>query len=162
MNLAELEAFIAELNKLLEENKNKMQRIKPSTVIQPVFEENLYIREPLTETEAKVYVKISNYFRLLTSTVPNLSVAYEIWLKGILQILLNEVGLSFENWDRICAIGDHDNVLLDRIDLEWTDFLEDIKNGNINSEVLNLIKKGKARSNELLKKKIIHKKRNDF
>lgn len=124
--------------------------------------DELLRHETLTETESKVYILLSHYFRLLTITVPNLSVAYEIWLKGILEVLLDEVGLSFDNWDRICTIGDHDNSLQERVDSEWTVFLEEIQKGNINTKVWALIQKGKKRSNELIKRRITRKKRRDF
>lgn len=162
LNLVELEEFIEELNRLLAENKGKPSRIRPPTIIQSNYDEEVPVHETLTETEAKVFIKISNYFRVLTITVPNLTVAYEIWLKGILQLLLDEVGLTFENWDRICSIGDQDSELLDRVDTEWTMFLGELRAGHINPEVWDLIQKGKIRSNELLKRRMVRKKRSNF
>ncbi len=162
LNLSELEVFIQELNELLQSNKQKFVKLKPSTLPDYSEIDEQYKNEILTETESKVYIKLSHYFRLLTITVPNLSVAYEIWLKGILEILLDEVGLSFENWDRICTIGDLDSILQDRVDYEWTGFLEELQNGHINAKVWALIQKGKKRSDELIKRRIIRKKRIDF
>ena len=160
LNLSELEAFIEELNELLRTKKDNFIRISPSTTVDSFLVQDEPTKETLSETESKVYVLLNHYFRLLTLTVSNLSIAYEIWLKGILQVLLQEVGLTLENWDRICTFGDHNQTLLDRIDTEWTGFLEEIKKGNINNEAWELIQKGKKRSNELMKRKLNRKSRN--
>ena len=165
VNLVELKQFIDELNESLRNNPQPVSRhlsFKETEINDLLCALNEETQSTmLSETEAKVYITISHYFRLLTLTVPNLTVAYEIWLKAILQILLGEVGLSFESWDRICAIGDHRRRLQDRLDKDWTNFLETIKEGKINEEVWYLIQKGKDRSEELIKRRIIRKKRDD-
>ena len=135
--------------------------MSPSATVDSFLSQEEPSKEILSETESKVYVSLNHYFRLLTITVPNLSIAYEIWLKGILQVLLQEVGLTLEDWDRICTIGDHNQTLLDRIDAEWTSFLEQIKKGTINNKAWEFIQIGKKRSNELLKRKLIRKSRKD-
>ena len=159
MNIIELEEFIEELNELLRSNKGKFQKLRPNSLLDGISYEQYHEKEKLTETEAKVYILISHYFRLLTLTVPNLSVAYEIWLKGILKVLMSDVGLTLENWDRICTIGDHDSDLQDRMDTDLPSFLDQIKLGKMNEEVWELIQKGKKRSNELMKKRVIRRKK---
>lgn len=161
MNLDELELFIQELQELAQSKKNSYQKLKPSTNLDFFTLAEYIEKETLTETETKVYITISHYFRLVTITIPNISVAYELWLKGILQILLVEVGLTVENWDRICTIGDHDSVIQDLVDAEWTNFLETIQQGHLNEEVWDLIQKGKRRSHELLNKRILIRKRRE-
>lgn len=159
MNLAELELFIQELHELAQSKKNSLQKPKLSSTLD-VFTLNKYTeKESLSETEIKVYITINHYFRLVTITIPNLSVAYELWLKGILQILLAEVGLTLDNWDRICTIGDHDSDIQELVDAKWTAFLERIQRGHMNEEVWDLIQKGKRRSNELLNKRILIRKK---
>ena len=164
MNLNELKDFIDELNKVLETKKKNFSSFKASTNLQEEPENKIqssddYKRPLLTETEIKVYVTINHYFRLVMVSIPNLSIAYEIWLKSILAILLNELGLTTENWDTICTIGDHTLDLQKRVDNEWIIFLKDLKEGNINYEVLELIQKGKKRSNTIMKRKMTRKKR---
>lgn len=159
MNLHELEIFIQELHELAQSKKNSFKKLKPSTTLDSFTLDEYFEKETLTETETKVYITISHYFRLVTITIPNISVAYELWLKGILQILLAEVGLTLDNWDRICTIGDHDSAIQELVDAEWTTFLEEIQQGHLNEEVWELIQKGKRRSSELLKKRILIRKK---
>ena len=159
MNLHELEIFIQELHELAQSKKYSFKKFKPSTTLDFFTLDEYFEKETLTETETKVYITISHYFRLVTITIPNISVAYELWLKGILQILLAEVGLTLDNWDRICTIGDHDSAIQDLVDSEWTTFLEEIQQGHLNEEIWELIQKGKRRSSELLKKRILIRKK---
>lgn len=158
MNITELEEFIEELNEQLRFKKGKFHSLTSHLMIKAIDQEYHVARE-LTETELKVYIKLSNYFRLTTITIPDLAIAYEMWLKGILPLLLEEVGLSSENWDEICSLGDHDSKNIERVDKEWLDFLEQIKKGQLNHDVWKLIQLGKKRSGIIRKRHLIRKKR---
>lgn len=153
MKISELEEFILEMNSILKAKRQFVSKTHSPANKFNLVESELYIKETLTETETKVYITISHYFRLVTVTIPDIAIAYEIWLKGILQILLDEVGLTFESWDRICSIGDHTKGLQKRVDKEWTAFLEKVPKGNINPDIWRLIQVGRKRFDELTKKK---------
>lgn len=163
MKIVELKQFIDELNELLKNSPQEFPKTRLSTnIIETELDLDPTISndraKDLTETEIKVYIKINHYFRLLTITVTNLTVAYEVWLKGILKELLNEVGLSFETWDSICAMGDQSQQLQKKVDEEWTNFLTLIKQGKLNRKVWEFIQTGKERSDKLMKQKIYQNK----
>ena len=103
-------------------------------------------KSKLLETEKRVFINISHYFRLLNIIILDLSIAYELWLKAILPILLDEVGLKIEEWDRICTIGDENQELNNEVDINWVQFLDKLKSGDINEEIWEILKKGKIES----------------
>lgn len=158
LNISELEEFIEELNEQLRLTKGKYHKNLRHEILPGQEQKVLIERKELRETELRVYIKISHYFRLTTITIPNINIAYEIWLKGILDVLLQEIGLTAENWDEICTIGDHNRKHLTRVDREWPKYLEDIRRGNINPKVWELIQIGKKRAQIVEKTHITRKK----
>ena len=156
--MIELEAFIEELNEQLRLTKGRYHKNIRHEILPGQEQEALTKKKELRETELRAYVKISHYFRLTTITIPNINIAYEIWLKGILEVLLREIVLTTDSWDEICTVGDHNKKYLKRVDREWPLFLEEIRKGEMNQEVWKLIQIGKKRSQMVEKKFITRKK----
>lgn len=150
-NIKKLEALLEELNQLEDDpNVNKKISIPLSNVVhveQPISKEK---KDYLLTTEIKAYFEISHYYRLVSLSIDDLAVALELWIKGILPLLLQQHGIDLEEWERICLIGDADPQLEKELRADWKIFLTNFtKQGQINQEVLSLIEKGKERVKKL-------------
>jgi hypothetical protein len=76
--------------------------------------------------------------------------ALEIWIKGILPLLLQRYMVEIEEWERMCKIGDNNPEIQQQQEESWKNFYQEIvKQGNLDSEVLDLINKGKKKVDKL-------------
>ena len=100
----------------------------------------------LAETEKQVYNHISQYFKLVMISFQNAEVGLQIWIKGVLPLLLERYSLEVEEWERICDIGDNDPEIQKEIDNSWKDFFKEVvQAGKIEEKVLSMINKGKKK-----------------
>ncbi len=141
-----LDALLEEI-KRLEEKPVKTQRVTvhhtPTTIhtsVSPVKRDFLLI------TEKKAYFQINHYYKLVMLSVDDTATALEIWIKGILPILLIRHGLDREEWERISDLGDNDTQLEKELTEDWKKFFQEIiQEGLIDKEILVLINEGKQR-----------------
>jgi hypothetical protein len=85
-------------------------------------------------------------------SIENTEVALEIWIKGILPLLLKRLNLEVEEWERISDLGDADKELQIESDSEWTNFFQHtIKSGNIDEEILIMINEGKKKIERMIR-----------
>jgi hypothetical protein len=104
----------------------------------------------LLETEKMIYFDICHYFKITMLSIHHTETALEIWIKGILPLLLQRYMVEIEEWERMCDIGDKDPEIQQQQDGDWKKFYEEIvKQGELDSEVLDLINKGKKRADQL-------------
>jgi len=107
-------------------------------------------KDYLHETEKKVYILLNHYYRLTLLSIEHIGTALSVWIKGILPILLEKHGINFEEWERLCDIGDDDKQLSEELDRDWEDFLNDVvRAGKIDREILSIIDKGKKKSKRM-------------
>ncbi len=141
-----LDALLEEI-KLLEERPIKKRRVLkrqtiPTTnkLISPIKKDHLLV------TEKKVYFLISHYYKLVMLSIDDTATAFEIWIKGILPLLLRRYGLEREEWERISDLGDDDSQLEKELIEDWKVFFQDtIQQGLIDEEILTIINEGKLR-----------------
>ncbi|MHA1991389.1 MAG: hypothetical protein ACW981_09450 [Candidatus Hodarchaeales archaeon] len=143
---------LSKLKDLIEELKEKEKASQIDLKLKKLFGTNNTInsgntkKKELLLTEKKAYFDITNHFQLVTSTIDDPSIAYEIWIKGILPLILPTHGIEFEEWDRICNIGDSDINLETDLKKSWKEFLQNkVQKGMINEEIWELILEGKKR-----------------
>jgi hypothetical protein len=148
---------LSKLKDLIEELKEKEKDSKIDLKLKKLFGTNNTInsgitkRKELLPTEQKAYFDISNHFQLVTSTIDDPSIAYEIWIKGILPLILPTHGIEFEEWDRICNIGDTDINLEIKLRESWKEFLQNkVQKDPINKKIWELILEGKKRVKALI------------
>jgi len=83
-------------------------------------------------------------------SIEHTEVALEIWIKGILPLLLQRHMVEIEEWERMCDIGDNNPEIQQQQEESWKKFYHDIvKKGNLDSEILDLINKGKKKVDQL-------------
>ncbi|MHA2225940.1 MAG: hypothetical protein ACXAC8_12090 [Candidatus Hodarchaeales archaeon] len=141
-----LDALLDEI-KTLEEKSGKI----PSGLSLP---SSLKIEDPvlptkkdyLLATEKKAYLQISHHMKLVMLSIDDTATALEIWLKGVLPLLLTFHSIELEEWERICDIGDSDLGVQQELVNDWKEFFENkITKGQVNPEILVLIDEGKRR-----------------
>ena len=143
----ELLEDIAHLDKKLSKKKLRRKRVNlpnSTNALSP-------LKKPdLLETEKLVYFDICHYFKLTMLSINHTETALEIWIKGILPFLLQRYMVEIEEWERMCDIGDNNSDIQQQQDESWQKFFHDIiQQGKLDSEVLDLINKGKKRSDQL-------------
>lgn len=100
----------------------------------------------LLTTEKNAYFQINHHYRLVMLSVDNTATALEIWIKGILPLLLVRHGIDQEEWERICDLGDRNAELEEEITEDWKKFFEKtIQQGLIDKEILTIINEGRRR-----------------
>ncbi len=103
-------------------------------------------RDFLLTTEKNAYFQINHHYRLVMLSVDNTATALEIWIKGILPLLLVRHGIDQEEWERICDLGDRNAELEEEITEDWKKFFEKtIQQGLIDKEILTIINEGRRR-----------------
>ena len=148
----ELDALLKEIAALEEEIDKRKPKRKPARF--PTGDHPLgpLKKSELLTTEKQVYFNNNHYFKLTMISIEKTEVALEIWIKGILPLLLKKQNLEIEEWERICEIGDKDKELQTESESEWTNFFNDtIKSGKVDEEVLVLLNEGKKKVERMLK-----------
>jgi hypothetical protein len=138
---------IDQLDKKMSEKKLKRKRVNlpsSSEALSP-------LKKPhLLETEKLVYFDICHYFKLTMISISRAETALEIWIKGILPLLLQRYMVEIEEWERMCDIGDNNPEIQQQQEESWKKFYDEIvKQGNLDSEILDLINKGKKKVDRL-------------
>jgi prophage antirepressor-like protein len=141
-----LDALLEEIKRLEEKPIKKRSTLRhpiiPSvdTTPSPVKKTFLHL------TEKNVYFMINHYYKLVMLSIEDTATAFEIWIKGVLPLLLRRHGLEREEWERICDLGDNDSQLEKELTEDWKTFYHDtIQQGLIDNEVLKLINEGRLR-----------------
>jgi hypothetical protein len=148
-----LDALLEEIKRLEEKPIKKRRLIKrhiiPSTdkSISPLKKDFLLV------TEKKTYFMISHYYRLVMLSIDDTATALEIWIKGMLPLLLRRYSLDREEWERINDLGDSDSQLEKELIEDWKLFFQEtIQQGLIDNEILALINEGKRRIEKMRRK----------
>ena len=104
----------------------------------------------LLETEKLVFFDLCHYFKLTMLSINKTEIALEIWIKGVLPLLLQRYMVEVEEWERMCDIGDNNSEIQQQQDESWKKFYREvIQQGKLDSEVLNLINTGKKKVDQL-------------
>lgn len=141
-----LDALLEEIKRLEERSIKKRQVMRRHTI--PTTNKSIspIKKDFLLATEKKVYFLISHYYKLVMLSIEDTATAFEIWIKGILPLLLRRYGLDREEWERINDLGDSDSQLEKELTEDWRIFFQDtIQRGLIDNEILTLINEGKLR-----------------
>jgi hypothetical protein len=148
----ELDALLKEIQKI----KGKPLKTTVRTSV-PTFQTNdlsksSVKKEYLLATEKKAYFQISHHLKLVMLSIEDTATALEIWLKGVLPLLLAQHSLDPEEWERIVDLGDNDPQLGKEIEEDWLKFYQNtIKKGLVNPKVLALINEGRKRVKKMRK-----------
>ena len=141
-----LDALLEEIKRLEERPIKKRRAMKHHTIpttsklISPIKKDFLLV------TEKMLYFQISHYYKLVMLSIEDTATAFEIWIKGILPLLLRRFGLEREEWERISDLGDGDTHLERELIEDWKVFFQDtIQQGLIDEEILTIINEGKLR-----------------
>ncbi|MHA2362822.1 MAG: hypothetical protein ACXAC7_02610 [Candidatus Hodarchaeales archaeon] len=145
LDLEKLDALLEEI-KQLEEKPLKLKPAKMHpTSIQFTEIKTPEKKDKLLPTEKKAFFEISHYYKMVMLSLGETPVTYEIWIKGILPLLLSHHSLDLEEWERLCYIGDHDSRIEGELADDWKNFFkETIQQGRVNKGVLFLINKAKS------------------
>ncbi|MFX0171381.1 MAG: hypothetical protein ACFE9L_05630 [Candidatus Hodarchaeota archaeon] len=148
----ELDALLEEIKKI----KDKPLKTAIRTSI-PTFQINdlsktSVKKEYLLETEKTAYFQISHYLKLVMLSIDDTATALEIWLKGVLPLLLAQHSLDPEEWERIVDLGDTDHQIEKELEENWRDFFQNtIRKGCVDPKVLTLINEGRQRVKKMRK-----------
>ena len=137
------------------EKKLSKKKLKKKRVNLPSSSEALSpLKKPhLLDTEKQVYFDICHYFKLTMISISRAETALEIWIKGILPLLLQRYMVEIEEWERMCDIGDNNPEIQQEQEESWKKFYHQVvKQGNLDSEILDLINKGKKKVDQLTSK----------
>ena len=141
-----LDALLEEIKRLEEKPIKKRRVIKRPTLPSTNNSNSTLKKDFLLVTEKKVYFMISHYYKLVMLSIDDAATAFEIWIKGMLPLLLRRYGLNREEWERISDLGDSDSLLEKELTEDWKIFFQDtIQQGLIDNEVLALINQGRLR-----------------
>ena len=79
-------------------------------------------------------------------SIEDTATAFEIWIKGVLPLLLRRNGLDREEWERISDLGDDNSQLEEELTEDWKIFFQKtIQQCLIDNKILALINEGKLR-----------------
>ena len=137
--------------KRIEDRKLKEKKKTHHQTIQKTDQMDTTVKKRyLLATEKQMYFLLSHHYKLTMLSVDEPATALEIWIKGILPLLLQRHGIEFDEWERICNIGDADPLLEEEHKKSWSHFFKNtIKKGQIDHEILILINEGKKRVKKL-------------
>ncbi len=97
-------------------------------------------------TEKNAYFMINHHYKLVMLSIDDTATAFEIWIKGLLPLLLRRHSLDREEWERICDLGDSDSQLEKELTQDWKKYYQNtIQQGLIDTEILTLINEGRLR-----------------
>ncbi|UCG04507.1 MAG: hypothetical protein JSW11_11090 [Candidatus Heimdallarchaeota archaeon] len=148
-----LDALLEEI-KRLEERPIKKRRVVKHHSIQTNNKSIFPIKKDfLLVTEKKVFFMMSHYYKLVMLSIDDTATAFEIWIKGVLPLLLGRYGLDREEWERVSDLGDRDSQLEQELTEDWKLFFQNtIQKGLIDNEILALINEGKKRVEKMRRK----------
>lgn len=149
-----LDALLEEI-KRLEEKPIKKRRVLRHPIIKSVDTHPSPVKKTFLHiTEKNVYFMINHHYKLVMLSIDDTATAFEIWIKGVLPLLLRRHGIDREEWERICDLGDNDSQLEKELTEDWKVYYQDtIQQGLIDTEVLTLINEGKLRVEKMQKDK---------
>lgn len=111
----------------------------------PSEKSNHLKKEKLAETEINAYIDITFHYKLTIMAISRLHQALQVWLNGILPILLTRHSLNKVEWGRISNIGDFDPEIQTELESKWLHFFENrVKTKLIDPEIWNLLQKNSS------------------
>ena len=141
-----LDALLEEIKRLEEKPIDKRRIMRHYSTPMTEISLSPSKKDFLLDTEKKVYFQLSHYYKLVMLSIDDTATAFEIWIKGILPLLLRRNGIEREEWERISDLGDNDSELEQEQTEDWkTFFQQTIQQGLIDREILALINEGKLR-----------------
>ncbi len=141
-----LDGLLDEIKNLKGKSLKSPRRFIYSTPVKIDKETSATKKDFLLSTEKKAYFLFNHYFRVVMSSIGDIATALQIWVRGVLPLLLTKHGLDLEEWERIVGIGDNDSQLQEELDDDWKAFLKNtIEKGQVDTEILTLIDEGKIR-----------------
>lgn len=141
-----LDALLEEIKRLEEKPVKKRQVLRHYSIPMSEGSSSPIKKDFLLDTEKKIYFSLSHYYKLVMLSIDDTATAFEIWIKGVLPLLLRRNGLGREEWERISDIGDNDSQLEQEQTEDWKIFFQQtIQQGLIDNEILALINEGKLR-----------------
>jgi len=141
-----LDALLEEIKRLEDKSVIKQRVTAHSTGLTIKESSSPVKKDFLLTTERKAYFDINNYYKLVMLSIDDAATAFEIWIKGILPLLLARHGLDREEWERICDLGDSLSQVEEELIEDWKKFFQNItQHGLVDKEILALINEGKLR-----------------
>ncbi len=141
-----LDALLEEITQLDKEIETHTKKRPIPRISQGKHSLSPLKRPQLAETEKQIYFLLNHYFKLVMVSFQNAEVSLQIWIKGVLPLLLKQYNLEVEEWERICDIGDNSSDIQNEVDTSWKDFFQNIvQAGKIEDEVLSMINEGKKK-----------------
>ncbi len=150
LDKAKLDALleeIARLDKKVDSRKRTRRKSRLTTTPHSLSS----LKQPeLLATEKMMYFQFCHYFKLTMLSIEHTEVALEIWIKGVLPLLLKLNNLENEEWERMCEIGDSDSQTQKELDEDWLIFFREVvEKGKIEEEVLAFIHEGQKKKEYL-------------
>ncbi|MHA1213944.1 MAG: hypothetical protein ACTSPG_01485 [Candidatus Hodarchaeales archaeon] len=147
-----LDALLKEIEELEDKGNDNRETRKNIPLSSKIYSEKIdpLKKNYLLPTEKQLFFYISNHYKLTMLAIDDPGIAWEIWLKGILPLLLKQHGLNNEEWERICDIGDSDKSIKLELRKEWTTFFKNtIEKGLVDKQIIKLINEGKLKVEKL-------------
>ena len=145
-----IDALLVEIKLIEDRELKKKQKILHQTIQKTAHLDTTIKKRYLLPTEKQMYFLISHHYKLTMLSIDEPATAIEIWIKGILPTLLQHHAIEFDEWERICNIGDADQSLEEEQNESWSNFFKNkIRKGRIDRELLILINEGKNRVKKL-------------
>ncbi|MFX0183126.1 MAG: hypothetical protein ACFE95_08610 [Candidatus Hodarchaeota archaeon] len=142
----ELDALLEEIKKIKDKPLKTTIRTSFPTFQTNDASESSIKKEYLLATEKKAYFQISHHLKLVMLSIEDTATALEIWLKGVLPLLLAQNSLDPEEWERIADLCDNDPQIAKESEEDWRNFFQNtIRKGLVDPKVLSLIKEGRKR-----------------
>jgi prophage antirepressor-like protein len=147
-----LDALLEEIKRLEEKPVKKRRIMKHYSFPKTEISSSPIKKDFLLDTEKKVFFQLSHYYKLVMLSIEDTATAFEIWIKGVLPLLLKRNSLDREEWERINDLGDNDSELEQELIEDWKIFFQHtIQQGLIDREILALINEGKLRVEKMRK-----------
>ncbi len=141
-----IDALLVEIKLIEDRELKEKKQILHQTMQKTTHLDTTIKKRYLLPTEKQMYFLLSHHYKLTMLSIDEPATAIEIWIKGILPLLLQRHGIEFDEWERICNIGDVDPLLEEEQKKSWSYFFKNtIKKGQIDHEILILINEGKKR-----------------
>lgn len=149
-----LDALLEEIKHLKDKPVKKQKAITHPTGLAIKVSSSPLKKDFLLTTEKQAYFDIDHYYKLVMLSIDDAATAFEIWIKGILPLLLVRHGLDREEWERICDLGDSLSQVQEELIEDWKKFFQKItQHGLIDKEILALINEGRLRVEKMRKER---------